>query len=236
MRESDIIAALSAIHGNVPYMADAEVLPFADCSLLFSMDSFSEREDFLHGLAPEMIGHQIACAACSDILACGAVPEWLLQNWCYDQRHDIGFYKHVASGIEYVLKQYGARCVGGDIGTASDWCWTATAVGHSKAPVTRVASARVDFDLYSTGPMGLANAAVFCGRPLPLFALRKPVPQGALFATDTSGGFLDAIENFRRVNHGMSIEVDADALVSPAAIEMLPSKAEPGWTLVGGVG
>ena len=236
MREADFIKEISRIHGSTPFQADAEILPWGDGFLLSSMDSFSEQEDFLAGMMPGTIGHNLACAACSDILACGAKPEYLLQNWCYDQEHDQDFFLEVASGIEEVLKAYGARCVGGDIGAASEWSWTATVIAASQTSVRRVASSRVDFDLYATGCMGAANAALFLGLPQPSFRILRPVPQGALFATDTSGGFMDTLENFRRVNQGMYLEVDANAVISPSMTKLLPPDVEPGWTLVGGVG
>lgn len=53
---------------------------------------------------------------------------------------------------------------------------------------SRVASQRIDFDLYATGFLGAANAAVFLVRALPEPKLRAPVPSSAIFATDTSGG------------------------------------------------
>ncbi len=236
MREGDFIEALSRIHGNTPYLADAETVPFEGTFLLLSVDSFSEREDFLSSLPPEAIGRQMARAACSDLLACGAMPEFLLQNWCYDSSHDIEFYLKIANGIESVLKHYGTQCIGGDVGTASEWCWTATTFGRSQSPVTRVASSKVPFDLYTTGLFGMANAAVFRGLPQPELPLRHPVPQGTLFATDSSGGLFDALENFRRVNRGMHIEIDADKAISAAARNSLPHEAEAGWMLVGGVG
>lgn len=100
----------------------------------------------------------------------------------------------------------------------------------------RRTSRRIDFDLYVSGPMGEANAAVYCGKPLPCFHLREPVPQEALFATDSSGGFMDALENFRRVNYGLQMDIDVETVLSPEIVDILPSNAEPGWTLVGGVG
>ena len=236
MREDELIEALSKTHGSRPYLADAEIIPQCSGYELVSMDSFSEREDFLAGLSPEQAGHQMAYAACADILACGATPKSLLQAWNVDDHHPLAFYEGVARGVQEVLEHYGASCIGGDIGTAPEWSWTATVIGHADHPVMRQTSARVPFDLYATGLFGEANAAVFCGKPLPLAQLRDPVSPEALFATDTSGGFIDALENFRRVNHGMELEVDVKRLLSPNVSKMLPPSAEPGWTLVGGVG
>ena len=236
MQEQKLIEVFSRIHGTRPFGADAEVVPFEGTNLLVSTDSFSKREDFLSGLEPEAMGRVMAYGAISDILSCGAKPEFLVQAWNVDDSHDERFYGRVAQGVQQVVSHYGAKVIGGDVGTAKEWCWTATVFAKCKTPVRRVASQRVDFDLYATGPLGVANAAVFLVRALPEPKLRAPVPSSALFATDTSGGLFDALENFRRVNNGMWLELDVDRAVSPEVTRSLPPGVEKGWALVGGVG
>ena len=236
MQEQKLIEIFSRIHGTRPFGADAEVMPFEGTYLLVSTDSFSEREDFLSGLEPKTMGRVMAYGAIADILACGAKPDFLVQSWSIDKLHDERFYERVAQGVQQVVSHYGAKVVGGDIGLAKEWCWTATVFASCKTPVRRVASQRVDFDLYATGPFGAANAAAFLGRSVPEPALRDPVPGNALFATDTSGGLFDALENFRRVNPGVWLELDAERAVSPEIARSLPPGVEKGWALVGGVG
>ncbi len=239
MRERDFIDKISKIHRNHVWDSDAEVVPAPDCigNELFSMDSFSEKEDFLTGLTPWQMGRQMACMAVSDILVCGTTPQFMLQNWRYDKKHDMDFYLEIAKGIESVLSFYMTRCVGGDTELGEEWGWTSTMIGYSEDyPVIRGALPREDFDLFASDLMGTANAAIFCGKTIPLLKPGIPVPQESLFATDTSGGFMDALENFRRINYGMHLEVDADSLISPKVHKMLPKDAEPAWTLVGGVG
>ncbi|MBR6076426.1 MAG: hypothetical protein IKP87_14080 [Victivallales bacterium] len=236
MLEGRFIDTLSRIHGTKPYLSDAEIIPQAGGFELVSMDSFSEREDFLHGLTPRQIGRQMAIGACADLLACGAKPETLLQSWIYDDRHGLPFYEDVANGIQEILDFHGAKCIGGDVGAAEDWQWTACVIGHAEAPVRRRTSRRGDFDLYVSGGMGLPNAAIYSGKTLPCFYLRDPVPPEALFATDTSGGFMDALENFRRANHGLQMDIELKTVLSPDVYDCLPAEAQPGWTLVGGVG
>ena len=182
------------------------------------------------------MGRVMAYGAIADILACGVKPDFLVQAWNIDDSHDERFYERVAHGVQQVVSHYGAKVIGGDIGSAKEWCWTATVFASCKTPVRRVASQRVDFDLYAAGPFGAANVAAFLGRPVPEPALRDPVPGNALFATDTSGGLFDALENFRRVNPGVWLELDAERAVSPEITRSLPSGVEKGWSLVGGVG
>ena len=234
--EQSLIETLSRIHGTRPFGADAEVVPFEGTNLLVSTDSFSEREDFLSALEPEAMGRVMAYGAIADILACGAKPEFLVQAWNIDDSHDERFYERVAQGVQQVVSHYGAKVIGGDVGTAKEWCWTATVFATCKTPVRRVASQRVDFDLYATGPLGAANAAVFLCRAIPEPQLRAHVPGSAISATDTSGGLFDALENFRRVNNGMWLELDAERAVSPEVARGLPPGVEEGWALVGGIG
>ena len=237
MREIDLIEMLAVVHGSTPFTADAEILPNPNGGFTaVSMDSFSEQEDFLTGLSPVQMGRQMSVGAVSDLLACGVQPQFLVQNWSYDPDHSLEFYRQVAAGIQQVLEHYGAKCVGGDVGTADHWQWTATVIGNAAAPIARKASRRVPFNLYATGPMGEANAAVFIHQPLPPVAFHLPVPSNALFATDTSGGFLDALQNFNRANQGLLLDVYCDKALSPRVREWLPASAEPGWALVGGVG
>ena len=236
MQEQKLIEIFSRIHGTRPFGADAEVVPFEGTNLLVTTDSFSEREDFLSGLEPEAMGRVMAYGEIADILACGAKPDFLIQAWNIDDSHDERFYERVAQGVQHVVSHYGAKVVGGDIGTAKEWCWTATVFASGKTPIRRVASQRVDFDLYATGPLGAANAAVFLGCKIPEPKLRSPVPSSAIFATDTSGGLFDALENFRRVNPGVWLELDAERAVSPEIARSLPPGVEKGWALVGGVG
>ena len=236
MNEQAFIETLSRVHGTRPFGADAEIVPFEGTNLLVSTDSFSEHEDFLSGLEPETIGRVMAYGAIADILACGTKPEFLVQAWNIDESHDERFYERVAQGVQRVVSHYGAKVIGGDIGSAKEWCWTATVFATCNTPIRRVASCREDFDLYATGPFGATNVAAFLGRPVLEPALRDPVPENALFATDTSGGFFDALDNIRKVNAGIWLEVDVERSLVPGIAHVLPKGVEPGWALVGGVG
>ena len=103
--EQSLIETLSRIHGTRPFGADAEVIPFEGTKLLVSTDSFSEREDFLSGLEPEAMGRVMAYGAISDILACGAKPDFLVQVWNIDDSHDERFYERVAQGVQQVVSR-----------------------------------------------------------------------------------------------------------------------------------
>ena len=211
MLEREYIEMCAGIHGLNPFSADAE--HFGNRSV--SMDSFSETEDFFTHTPPEIIGHNLAAGACADLLACGVRPEILVQSWNIDDSKPMEYYRKIASGIEEVLRHYGAKCIGGDLGSSRPWSWTAAVSAECVSPVTRTAKSRVPFDLYISGPMGKANLAALTGEPMPEIPLREPVLPETLFATDTSGGFFDALENFRRVNTGMNLFFDVEKVLSP---------------------
>ena len=236
MMEQKLIEVFSRIHGTRPFEADAEIVPFGDVNLLVSTDSFSESEDFLCGLDPEAAGRLMAYGAISDILACGAKPDFLVQAWNIDRFHDRKFYERVAQGVQSVVSHYEAKVIGGDVGIANEWCWTATVFASAPSPVRRIAAKRVGFNLYVTGCLGVANTAVFLGHPVPVPVFRRPVPGNSLFATDTSGGLFDALENIRRANEGVWLDVDAERAIAQEAVHGLPRGVEPCWSLVGGVG
>jgi thiamine monophosphate kinase len=227
MNEEKMIGLFARIHNLVPFGADAE--RFGE--MIFSMDSFSENEDFFENTPPEIIGNNMAAAACSDLLASGAVPQFLLQTWNIDEAKPEHFYTQIAAAIENVLHHYGAVCIGGDLGTSSPWNWTATVGAQKTAPVRRIAARQTAFDLYLSGTVGDANLAVATGKPMPGFELREAVPANSLFATDTSGGFLDALENFRRVNKDISIELGDIPLPETGDLPFPPE-----LLLIGGVG
>ena len=230
MRENEYIAMFSGIHGTAPFAADAERFG----NRIVSMDSFSETEDFFTHTPPEIIGHNLAAAACSDLLACGARPEILIQSWNIDDSQDMEYYKTIASGIEKVLRHYGAKCIGGDLGSSRPWQWTAAVSAECPEPITRTVARREPFDLYVSGPMGRANFSLMQGAAMPEIPLRDPVPRGTLFATDTSGGFFDALENFRRVNSGMELFFEAEKVIAPEILNC--GNADPMLFLIGGVG
>ena len=230
MRENEYITMFSGIHGTAPFAADAERFG----NRIVSMDSFSETEDFFTHTPPETIGHNLAAAACSDLLACGLRPEFLIQSWNIDDSKGMEYYREIAQGIEKVLHHYGAKCIGGDLGSTHPWQWTATVGAECASPVTRIARMREPFDLYVSGPMGLANLTVMRNAAMPEIPLRDPVPREALFATDTSGGFFDALENFRRVNTGMKLFFDAEKVLAPEILRS--TEFDPVLFLIGGVG
>ena len=230
MNEIKFINMLSSIHRTTPFGADGE-----ECNgMVYTMDSFSPEEDFFTFTPPETIGHNMAAAVISDLLACGVKGEFLINTWNIQPALPEEFYAQCARGIEKVLRHYGMCCIGGDLGsTSSSWNWTAVAGGKvpSSGTVRRISSRKIPFDLYLSGPVGDANFHAFNHLPMPEIELRSPVTPETLFATDTSGGFLDALENFIRVNPDLSLHIET---IPYANLPELPFPKE--FLLIGGVG
>ncbi len=243
--EFSFINEISAIHRRCPgqvnrvYEADAEIVRHGSQYFLFSLDGFSEREDFFANTPPERTGANMAVAAVCDLLACGVKPLFYTQLWDVSPAQNQDFYRQAAAGVEAVLRRCNAFCLGGDTGRAESWRYAVSVFGIAgQPPVTRVAREKAPFDLYVSGPLGDANAACFLQTAMPEFELRlaerEVIARHALFATDSSDGFLNALENFRRVNPGLSLTLDLSAVPYAETVCDLP--VPPEFALIGGCG
>ncbi len=238
MNEFEFIQQMSKIREasdrqvNRTWESDSEIVRLKEGFLAVTTDCFSENEDFFQFTPPETIGRNIAWGTLADLCACGLQPQFILQNWNCDPSHPGDYYLEMAQGISSVLSSFGACSLGGDTGCSVPWSWTGTAFSFSEVPpVMRKASRRVPFKLYTAGAFGDANFALIGHAPMPVFECRQPVPQTALFGTDSSGGFFDAIENFRRVNPEMNLTLELDRI--PYAVS---GEFPPEFLLIGGVG
>lgn len=239
MTEDQLVSLFSGIHSRSPrqvnasWESDAEIVEALDHFLLFSTDSFSEREDFFSQTPPERIGRNMAWSVLADTLVCGISPRFLLSSWGSEAGQDPEWLSDVSRGIESTLAHFGVSLLGGDLGSSANWHWTGTVFGwSSELPVMRKAQNREPFRLCVTGTLGDANAAAFMGGPQPEFEWREPVPLQALMASDTSGGFLDALENLRRVNPELSLTVELEKIPFAVDLPQIPQE----FQLIGGVG
>ena len=178
----------------------------------------------------------------NDLFASGATPHTFLASWDVDSSKGLSCYEKIASGMEKTLSLCGTVLRGGDIGSSVPWrCCCAVSGRANTPPVRRKTSRRIPFKLCLSGGVGDANLAMLQGRAMPEFecrhALAPLIGKHALFATDTSGGFFDALENFRRVNHGMLLEVNtADALHADVKKYWPQNEYPHEFALIGGVG
>jgi thiamine-monophosphate kinase len=143
---------------NRVFEADAEILKsscLGHAHLLFSTDEFSAEDCFSMEDA-QALGRNIACAALSDLLACGGQPLYYAHSLTIDARFDEAYLTRFYAGIAEILAQAGAYFIGGDFGRARDWRCAVSVIGGATKPVLR-SGAREGDHLYITGPVGAGN-------------------------------------------------------------------------------
>lgn len=209
MKERELIELIS---GRMPrantqlnglFEADAEILTFGDRYLLFSTDEFSD-EDLFSTKDPRALGHNIACAAISDILACGGTPLYYAHSLTVDSRFDKRYMERFSDGVGEVLQEAGAGFIGGDFGRADSWRCCVSVIGITDKPVLR-SGARAGDHIYITGPVGAGNVQAALGLYhvpftgiIPHFNLRihalDDIRTYATSCIDTSDGLFQSVK------------------------------------------
>lgn len=194
---------------NSLFESDAEILQFGDQFLLFSTDEFSD-EDLLATKDPYALGHNIACAAISDILAAGGKPLYYAHSLTVDHQFQERYMERFARGAGDVLREAGCGFIGGDFGRSEHWRCCASVIGITDTPVKR-SGARHGDHIYITGAVGAGNmqAALslykipFSGL-IPNFSLRiNALPDIQKYATsciDTSDGLFQSVKTIARMS------------------------------------
>ena len=249
MKEYDFIKFISEKRRRSPeqlnnaFEADAEIIMLDGSPWAFTVDEFSQTEDFFVHDEPEVIGWNLAIATMSDLFACGVKPEFFLQTISRASTEGEEFYKKLMSGVFAALDACGCFLLGGDIGSAAEWRYNGTAFGKvAGRAVTRVLDKEEEFDIWISGECGDANAAVLARDSVPRFELRMKqaeiVAKAAGACTDTSGGFCDALWNLKEVNPGFDFTVDLNAIPYPAELVELFEQYELPLesALIGGAG
>ena len=248
MRESELIRDLAArfrrspAQRNALFTSDAEIVQLGDRLWGITTDAFSPDEDCFGSANPERIGHNIAVATLSDLLAAGCQPNFYLH--CLDVPPDgDGFAKRLSGAVAEVLDACDAYMLGGDLGCAATWRCAATALGPvmRAEPLSRLLPHR-EQALYVTGTLGDANAAALQAADPPEFELRlssaRELRRTASACIDTSDGLISALWQWREVNPGFRFELDPAAI--PYSQHALDAAARFGFQLpaflLGGAG
>lgn len=215
MKERDMIKLLcsglprAGTQVNALFESDAEILKFGDRYLLYSMDEFSE-EDLFAAKDPYCLGHNIACAAISDIIASGGEPLYYAHSLTVDSRFDRRYTERFAKGIGDVLKEAKADLIGGDFGRAEHWRCCAAVIGITETPVLR-SGARAGDHIYLTGPVGAGNMQAALGLyhvpftgMIPAFTLRmnalEDIRKYATSCIDTSDGLFQSVNMLAKMS------------------------------------
>lgn len=200
-------------------------------------------------LSNREIGYRAAAVALSDLAAMGARPVALVVATAMPARE--GGLDAIQAGIREAAAEAGAAVVGGDVSTSIEALVVdVTVLGRSDAPVLRSA-ARNGQELWVTGPLGGAAAAVRLwleGREPPASlrrAFARPPIRTALAeelaGLDGMGAMIDLSDGLAgdaghlSVGSGMRVTIDADALpILPAVREAVGDDEAESVALRGG--
>jgi thiamine-monophosphate kinase len=146
---------------------------------VISTDTQKEGVHFrLDWQSPEEIGEKAVSITLSDLAASYARPVSLFANLGVPPRLPDAFMEALYRGIHAGLQRYGCGMGGGNISGGKELSLDLFAVGQGKEVFPERSNARAGFDLYVTGPLGMARAG--------LEALRK-----------NDSGFPELIERFK---------------------------------------
>jgi thiamine-monophosphate kinase len=159
--EFDTIRALMARWGDlaVDIGDDAAVLPPSSGARVISTDACVEQVHFQRSwITPREVGTRAAAAALSDLAAMGARPESVLIAFMVPDawRDALG---DVADGMGAVIREAGARIVGGNLSRGPVFSVTTTVLGNAARAVARRGARPGDL-VVVTGRLGGPAAAL----------------------------------------------------------------------------
>lgn len=141
---------------NKTFESDAEVVSFSGQQMLFSIDEFSS-EDMFRDEDPYSLGWNVAAGAISDISACDGVPLFYGHSMVVSKAWDDVYIKKFSQGVADVLKETKTAFIGGDLGKAEDWRYTAAVIGKPRNKPLSRKGASIGDALYVSGKIGTGN-------------------------------------------------------------------------------
>lgn len=220
---------------NQCFTADAELVSLEGGRYAFSLDEFSQEEDFFDDHDLRQLGRNLAVATISDILATGCRPRFYLHS-ITEPYSSKGFAVSLSEGVSDILNDCGGYLLGGDLGRGEAWRYAAVALGRSEQgpPLTRILPPRPQ-KLWLTGSLGDGNLCAFTGRDSITLELRLREAEAlrglATACLDTSGGLLESLRALALVNAGRCFHIDSPALPYDPRVRKLA--AENGLPLAG---
>jgi thiamine-monophosphate kinase len=139
---------------------DCALLPVGDEFLALSADVSVEGVHFrLDWISLEEAGWRAAAAALSDLAAEGAEPLGILTAVTAPRGSGESELLQFMAGLGKAAEYAGARVIGGDLSSGSEWSVAVTVVGQTSQPVTRK-GARPGDGIWVTGALGGSRAAL----------------------------------------------------------------------------
>jgi thiamine-monophosphate kinase len=183
----DEFGLIEKILKQVPGTRNGIIVPAGDDACLLSalgrpVISTDTQKEGIHfrrdWQSPEEIGEKAVSITLSDLAASYARPVSLFVNLSVPPRLSDAFMEAIYRGIHAGLKRYGCSMGGGNISAGKEFSLDLFAIGQGREIFPRRSDARAGFDLYATGPLGMARAG--------LEALRKD-----------DGGFPELVKRFK---------------------------------------
>lgn len=222
---------------------DAAVIrPRLGYDLCFSSDMLLNNRHFFEDVAPDDLAHKVLAVNLSDMAAMGAVPRWALLSAGLPQLQEdwlAGF----CGSLFALAQQFGVTLVGGDT-TKGDLAFNVTIIGELPlGKALRRSGAQVGDDIWVSGCLGLAAAALACHqqrlvlpeavfapceqarlRPEPRVALGRALLPFAHAAQDVSDGLAQDLGHILQAS-GVGAEVYADDLPTLPQLRAISDKA-----------
>ena len=205
MKEYELIKNLFSETKDL-FKSDAQIVEINGQKWGITCDEFSLEEDLFTDNEPYILGSNLVVATLSDLYATGCKPCFYEHAIVFPKNKNYKWCQELVKGIKDSLNNAGCILIGGDLGQSKKFRYTGIAFGHQVNNISRIFQPIEQF-LYVTGSLGDANEAILNFRPTPVFESRK-LPNNALSAIDTSGGFIDSIWILHELNPNFRIDVE----------------------------
>ncbi|MCK5074570.1 MAG: hypothetical protein KAQ98_14155, partial [Bacteriovoracaceae bacterium] len=162
MKEKEFILEISKLFKRHPKQrnsinqSDSEVIKLDAGEHAFNIDDYSFDEDRFSDFNPRVLGHNLAVATISDLLATGAIPESYMHSITLSKEWGDEYIKTFLTGINDVLERTGVYLLGGDTSRGDDWKYTGVCFGKVDRAVFRSGAKEGDL-IFSTGRFGAGN-------------------------------------------------------------------------------
>ena len=205
MKEYELIKNLFSDTKDL-FRSDAQIVEIVGEKWGVTCDDFSLTEDLFTDKDPYLLGSNLVIATLSDLYATGCKPSFYEHSIVFPKNKNYKWCVELANGIKDTLRQADCTLIGGDTGQGKEFKYTGIAFGKQERDISRIFP-KIEQNLYVTGNLGDANEAIVKLKPTPMFELRT-LPECALSAIDTSGGFIDALWLLHELNPDFRIEVE----------------------------
>ncbi len=251
---------------NKPFESDSEIIKLGNRNWAFTIDEFSEDEDFFSSGDPFLLGWNLVIATISDLLAVGATPAFFLQvigvpesmpqkgtaggkrsskgtKIMDNDRSDPGdFCDGLMKGVSAALKHNNSFLIGGDVSKSSGWRYVGNAIGSfDNQPILRTTE-KESLCLYVTGEFGAGNLPAldrnYQVRLNSRIKEMESMRDHLALAMDTSDGLRNTLLTISRVNprHALVADIDSAPIQPDVKAFCLKNRIPPEGFLFGSAG